>query len=50
MATKYTFEAAPRNKNGWAEFHLRSIACQKEIAGVVLYGDSIIKNYRENWT
>ena len=49
MATIYLFEAAPRDKNIWAEFHLSSISRLKKIADVVLYGDSIIKNYGEIW-
>ena len=51
MANKNSFVAAPRDdKDGWARFHSGCIARQMEIADVVLYGDSIIKNYSEKWT
>ena len=41
--------ACPRNKAGWIENHLSNFDQQKEIADVVLYGDSIIKNFGNSW-
>ena len=38
-----------RDKDGWMEKHLTHVDSHKEVVDVVLYGDSIVKNYGSNW-
>ena len=38
-----------RDKEGWMEKHLTHVDSHREIVDVVLYGDSIVKNYGSNW-